>query len=77
MEDDFISAEKLDEIFDDGEEDVLQYFDIDNPGKPNQELKNLSIEIPLWLMNSLSVEADKQGITLEKLVEKIICEKLV
>ena len=29
-----ISAEEFDRIFDDGEEDVLQYFDTDNIRRP-------------------------------------------
>ena len=43
-----ISAEKFDEIFDEGEQDILQYADLSQAQRPNQ-IRNLRISLPDWM----------------------------
>lgn len=67
-----IKAEELDKKFDDGEEDILQYFDLENPRHPNQEIKRVNIDFPQWIINRLDQESRHLGISRQALVKVVI-----
>ena len=71
-----MKASELDKIFDDGEEDVLQYFDLTKATKPNLELKRVSVDFPIWVINGLDKRAKLIGVTRQSLMRMWIGEKL-
>ncbi len=71
-----ITAEKLDKKFDDGEEDILQYFDLTKAERPNQAPKRVNVDFPLWVVNGLDREAQRLGVTRQSLIKMWIAEKL-
>ena len=71
-----ITAEEFDKKFDDGEEDILQYFDLSKAERPNQAPKRVNVDFPLWVVNGLDREAQRLGVTRQSLIKMWIAEKL-
>lgn len=71
-----ITAEEFDRKFDDGEEDILQYFDLSKAERPNQAPKRVNVDFPLWVVNGLDREAQRLGVTRQSLIKMWIAEKL-
>jgi len=65
-----ISAEELDRKFDAGES-VLEYFDKDNPARPNK-MQRLTLDLPGWTVTALDKEALRIGITRQSLIKTLI-----
>lgn len=42
-----MKASELDKAFDDGEDDILQHFDLTKAKKPNLELKRVNVDFPV------------------------------
>ena len=71
-----MKTSELDKIFDDGEEDILQYFDLTKISKPNLELRRVNVDFPIWVINSLDKRAKTLGVTRQSLIKMWIAEKL-
>ena len=71
-----MKASELDKIFDDGEEDILQYFDLSTATRPNQELKRVNVDFPQWVVNGLDRESARLGVARQSLIKMWIAEKL-
>ena len=71
-----MKAEELDKKFDDNEEDVIQYFDMSTARRPNQEQRQVSINFPFWMLNSLDKEANRIGVTRESIIKFWLAERL-
>lgn len=74
------SAEELDRIFDDGEESILDYADMSTLRKPNREkendaLRQLSIQLPEWLVGTLDREASRIGISRQAVMKTWLVER--
>ena len=65
-----ISAKELERKFDAGEE-VLEYFDLDNPIKLNK-MQRLTLDLPSWTVTALDKEAVRIGITRQSLIKTLI-----
>ena len=72
-----MKTSELDKIFDDGEEDVLQYFDLTKATKPNLELKRVNVDFPVWVIKGLDRRAKLIGVTRQSLIKIWIGEKLL
>ena len=70
-----ISAEKFDEIFDEGTEDILQYADLTQATRPNQ-MKNLSVALPLWMIEGLDSKAVHLGISRQAVIKVMLANGL-
>ena len=70
-----ISAEKFDGIFDEGEQDILQYADLSQAQRPNQ-IRNLSISLPDWMVKGLDTEAARLGISRQAVIKVILGNSL-
>jgi hypothetical protein len=71
-----INAEELDRIFDEGEEDILQYFDVENAVRLSDEQEKLFVSLPKWMIKSLDKEASRLGVTRQAVVKIWLDEKL-
>jgi hypothetical protein len=71
-----ISAEELDRLFDEGKEDILQYFDLSAARRPNLEIKRVNVDLPRWMINALDGEAARLGITRQSVIKIWIGEKI-
>lgn len=70
-----ISAQDLDEKFDNGE-DVSAYFDFAKARRPNQEARRVNVDFPAWMVAGLDREANRLGVTRQSLIKMWIAEKL-
>ena len=71
-----ISAEEVDRIFDEGKEDILDYFDLENPEFPNKPQKRVNVDFPGWMVSSMDKESKRLGVTRQSLIKMWIADKL-
>lgn len=71
-----ITAEELDRKFDEGEEDVLDHFDLSTARRPGREVKRVNVDFPLWMIESLDQEALRLGVTRQSIIKTWIAEKI-
>ncbi len=71
-----LKAETLDRLFDQGKEDITQYFDLSKARRPNQEPKRVNVDFPMWMVNSLDREARRVGVTRQSLIKLWLADRL-
>ena len=71
-----MDASELDRKFDDGEEDILDYFDLDSATRPNRQVKRVNVDLPEWVVEALDAEARRLGVTRQSIIKVWIAERL-
>ncbi len=71
-----MKASQIDKIFDDNQEDVLEYFDTSNIKMVNEKSKRVNIDFPTWMVTLLDKEAKHIGVSRESIIKMWIAEKL-
>ncbi len=71
-----MKAEKLDEIFDHGEEDILPYLDLSKAVRPGLKAKRVNVDFPSWMIERLDREAERLGVPRQSLIKIWIGERL-
>ena len=76
---DALTAEQIDKKFDDGE-DVLEYFDLENPqvNAPLRsiEQKRVTLTMPEWMIQRLDKQATDLAISRNAVINTYLAEKL-
>ena len=67
------TTDNLIERFDAGE-DVLDYFDTENPIIEEPNTRNITITVPEWLVKSLDHEASRRGIARKAIINTALVE---
>jgi hypothetical protein len=71
-----ITGEEFDRIFDEGKEDILQYFDLSTAIRPNKKTQKVNIDIPTWMVLALDKEAERLGIARQDVINVWIDDRL-
>jgi len=71
-----MKASELDKIFDDNQEDILEYFDTSKIKMINEEPKRVNIDFPAWMVQSLDKEAKHVGVSRQAVIKMWLAEKL-
>ena len=71
-----MKASELDKIFDDNQEDVLNYFDTSSIRMINEGPKRVNIDFPVWMVHSLDKEAKHIGVSRQAVIKMWLAEKL-
>ena len=71
-----MKASEIDKIFDENQEDVLDYFDTSNIKMINEEPKRVNIDFPSWMIQSLDKEAKHVGVSRQAVIKMWLAEKL-
>ena len=73
-----LSTEEFDRIFDEGEEDVLQYCDLDKAvvSDPAFETRRVNVDFPAWVVEAQDREARRIGIGRQAVIKTWIAERL-
>jgi len=71
-----MKASELDKIFDDNQEDILEYFDTSKIRMINEEPKRVNIDFPAWMVKSLDKEAKHIGVSRQAVIKMWLAEKL-
>ena len=76
---DTLTAEQIDKRFDDGE-DVLEYFDLENPQVTaplrSVEQKRVTLTMPEWMIQELDKRAVDLAISRNAVINTYLAEKL-
>lgn len=70
-----MSAEKLDEKFDAGE-DIVEYLDLSKAERPGLKHRRVSIDFPSWMVQELDREAQRLGVPRQSVIKVWISERL-
>lgn len=71
-----MKAEELDRLFDEGKEDVLEYFDLSTAKRPALEKTKIDLDLPQWMIIALDKEAQRLGIESQSLIKVWIAQHL-
>lgn len=71
-----MKVSKLDKIFDENQDDVLDYFDTSKVKMINEEIKRVNIDFPAWMVQSLDKEAKHIGISRQAVIKMWLADKL-
>ncbi len=70
-----MKAREFDDTFNNGEE-IIAYLDLLNARRPNQEVKRVNVDFPLWMVNSLDREARRLGVTRQSVIKVWLAQRL-
>ena len=70
-----MKAEELDRLFDEGEEDIIQYFDLENATCPNQ-VRRVNVDFPSWMITTLDAQARRLGISRQAVIKTWISDRI-
>ena len=71
-----MKAKDFDQKFDAGEEDIIPDLDLSTAVKPNQIEKQVNVDFPVWMIDSLDREASRIGVTRQSIIKMWLAEKL-
>jgi hypothetical protein len=71
-----MKAKNLDKKFDDGEEDILQHFDLEKASRPNLEKERVNVDFPRWMIDDLDKAAATMGVTRQAVIKIWLAERL-
>jgi hypothetical protein len=71
-----MNSEELDHVFDEGKEDISPYLDLSTSRRPGREVKRVNVDFPVWMIDSLDLEAARLGITRQSVIKTWIGERL-
>jgi len=71
-----MKASKIDKIFDENQEDILEYFDTSKIRMLNEEPKRVNIDFPAWMVDLLDREAKHIGVSRQAVIKMWLAEKL-
>ena len=70
-----ITAKEFDKRFDAGE-DISDFLDWDNAKRPGLDQKRVNVDLPVWMIGSLDLEAKRIGVTRQSIVKVWLAERL-
>ena len=70
-----MKAREFDKLFDDGKEDILQYFDVSKAIRVKSPAR-IQLDLPSWLLDSIDREAERQSVNRNTLIRAWLAEKL-
>ena len=70
-----MKAKDFDKAFDSGK-DVSEYLDLEAARRPNQEIKRVNVDFPVWMVESLDREARRLGVTRQSVIKVWLAQKL-
>ena len=71
-----MKAKDFDKIFDEDNDDILAHVDLSNAKRPDEVQKRVSVDFPIWMIQSLDKEARRLGTTRQAVIKFWIADKL-
>ncbi|MEL6603871.1 MAG: CopG family transcriptional regulator [Cyanobacteria bacterium J06614_10] len=71
-----MKAADFDEKFDRGEEDIIDDLDLSQMRRPGHLQQQVSVDFPVWMIESLDREASRLGITRQAVIKFWIAEHI-
>lgn len=70
-----MKAHDFDKKFDEGV-DITSYLELSKARKPEQELKRVNVDFPLWMIQMLDKEARRLGVPRQSIIKVWVAERL-
>ena len=70
-----MKAEEFDKLFDEGK-DITHLLDLSSARRPNQDLKRVNVDFPIWMVNKLDREAKRLGVARQSIIKIWLAERL-
>jgi hypothetical protein len=71
-----MKAKELDQKFDDGE-DIIQHLDLSKAGRSRFAQTTVSVDLPIWIVESIDREASRLGVTPQSIIETSLTKYLI
>jgi hypothetical protein len=71
-----ISAEEFDQMFDDGEVDILQYADLSSGKRINRKTRKVNVDMPEWMIRALDDAADNLSINRQAIIKVWLSDRI-
>lgn len=71
-----MKADKFDEKFDSGDEEIIDDLVLSTARRVNQEQKRINVDFPAWVVESLDREAARIGVTRQSIIKVWLVERL-
>jgi hypothetical protein len=73
---DKINVEEFDRIFDEGQQDVLQYADLSTTAHINRKPRKVNVDMPEWMIQALDDAADNLSINRQAIIKVWLAERI-
>ena len=70
-----MKSEEFDKLFDEGK-DITHLLDMSSARRPNQEVKRVNVDFPLWMVKQLDQESKRLGVTRQSIIKIWLAERL-
>ncbi|MFH1062486.1 MAG: CopG family antitoxin [Candidatus Omnitrophota bacterium] len=70
-----MKAKKFDEKFDKGH-DVSKYLNLSKARRPEQGIKRVNVDFPIWMIQDLDKEAKRLGVPRQSIIKVWVAERL-
>jgi hypothetical protein len=70
-----MKSKEFDKLFDEGK-DIAHLLDMSTARRPNQELKRVNVDFPLWMVKQLDQESKRLGVTRQSIIKIWLAERL-
>ena len=70
-----MKARDFDDAFENGE-GIMEYLDTANARRPNQDIKRVNVDFPVWMVDSLDREAERLGVTRQSVIKVWLAQRL-
>lgn len=70
-----MKAKDFDKKFEEGQ-NISKYLDLSKARRPEQELKRVNVDFPLWMLHFLDKEAKRLGVPRQSIIKVWIAERL-
>jgi hypothetical protein len=71
-----MKASDFDKQFNDNQADLVDALDLSSVQRPNQSLKRVNVDFPVWMVESLDREASRLGVTRQSIIKVWLAERL-
>ncbi len=70
-----MKASEFDRAFESGD-DIVEYLDLEAARHPNQSIKRVNVDFPVWMVESLDREAKRLGVTRQSVIKVWLAQRL-
>ena len=71
-----MNADDFDKKFDDGVEDIIDDLDLSTERRPYRDVKRVSVDLPLWMVDALDNEAVRLAVTRQSVIKVWLSERI-
>jgi hypothetical protein len=71
-----LPAEKIDELFDSGSDELDKHLDWDTARRPGREVQRVNVDFPVDLLRAIDREAKRIGVTRQAFIKLRIADTL-